>query len=44
MVKEINPKILIPVHTERPRFFIEKLKDTGIEVRIPIQGQPEVIT
>jgi len=44
MVKEINPKILIPVHTERPQFFIEKLKDTRIEVRIAIQGQPEVIT
>ena len=44
MIKEINPKILIPIHTERPQFFDEKLKDTGIEVRIPILGRPEVIT
>ncbi len=44
MIKEINPKILIPVHTERPQFFSEKLKGTGIDVRIPMQGRREVIT
>ena len=44
MIREIGPKVLIPVHTENPQFFAEKLKGTGIEVRIPKQGQPEIIT
>lgn len=44
MIKEIKPRVLIPVHTEKPQLFYEHLKGTGIEVRIPIQGQSEVIT
>lgn len=39
LVTRINPKILIPIHTEEPGFFIEHLRGTGIEVHLPIEGQ-----
>ena len=40
MVKAINPKVLIPVHTEHPELFVEALGGSGIEVRIPTLGEP----
>jgi len=43
MIREIDPKVSIPVHMENPQFFAEKLKRTGIEVRIPKQGQHEIV-
>jgi ribonuclease J len=43
MIKAIDPKILIPVHTERPDLFAEALAGGGIEVRIPTLGQPIVL-
>jgi mRNA degradation ribonuclease J1/J2 len=38
VVHGIKPKILIPVHTEEPEFYVEKLKGSGIEVRVPEVG------
>ena len=35
IIRTIRPKMLIPVHTERPEAFIEALRDSGIEVRLP---------
>ncbi len=43
MIKAINPKVLIPVHTERPDLFAEELAGTGIDVRIPVLGEPIVL-
>ena len=43
MIKEINPQILIPVHTERPDLYCEALAGSGIDVRVPTLGQPIVL-
>ncbi|MFZ5768633.1 MAG: MBL fold metallo-hydrolase [Bacillota bacterium] len=39
-VTAIRPKYLIPVHTERPRWWARSLTHTGIRVRIPAYGRP----
>lgn len=39
LIRQINPKILIPIHTEDPAYFAENLRGTGIEVRPPIEGE-----
>jgi ribonuclease J len=35
IAREIKPEILIPVHSEKPGFYSDKLAGSGIEVRIP---------
>ena len=40
LIRRINPRILIPIHTEHPEYFVQNLKDTGIRVRVPTEGQP----
>ncbi len=30
IVEEINPEIVLPVHTEKPEFFVENLKDCNV--------------
>ncbi|MDD5094168.1 MAG: MBL fold metallo-hydrolase RNA specificity domain-containing protein [Dehalococcoidia bacterium] len=40
LIRRINPRILVPIHTEDPDYFIRNLKDTGIEIRVPVEGQP----
>lgn len=40
LIKEISPRILIPVHTTYAEYFEDKLAGTGIEVRLPVAGQP----
>jgi ribonuclease J len=43
IVNSIKPKILIPVHSEKPEYYVEKLKGCGIEVRVPeVSSQIEV--
>ena len=37
-IKTIKPRILIPVHTEQPELFKEKLHGEPIEVRFPQEG------
>ncbi len=39
-VKEVRPRLLIPVHTERPERWLEELKGTGIQVVIPRYARP----
>ena len=39
VIREIRPKYLIPVHTEDPEFFVEKLKGE-IRVLLPEEGVP----
>jgi ribonuclease J len=40
LVKEVRPEILIPIHTEHPAWWVEKLKGTGIRVEIPDLARP----
>ncbi len=39
LIRQIKPQILIPIHTENPGYFEQKLKGTGIKVLIPSEGQ-----
>ncbi|MCD6540965.1 ribonuclease J, partial [Candidatus Bipolaricaulota bacterium] len=34
IAREIAPETLVPVHTERPAFYLEHLKGEPVEVRI----------
>jgi ribonuclease J len=43
MIREIRPKMLVPVHTEHPELFAEALADSGIQVHIPTLGEPIVL-
>jgi len=38
MIERINPKILIPIHTERPKTFEKFIKDLDIKVELPVEG------
>jgi len=38
VVHGIKPKILIPVHSEKPEFYREHLRGSGTEVRLPEVG------
>jgi ribonuclease J len=40
IVREINPEIIIPVHSEHPSFYAEHLQKYGIRVRLPDVGRP----
>jgi mRNA degradation ribonuclease J1/J2 len=37
-VRTVKPEILIPIHTEHPEWWGDKLKGSGIEVREPELG------
>lgn len=39
LIRNISPKILVPIHTEGPSYFEENLKGMGIEVRQPQRGK-----
>ncbi len=39
-VKIVNPKYLIPVHTEKPGNWVDLLKDTNIKILLPEYGKP----
>ncbi len=38
IVQQIAPRVLVPIHTQRPSFYGENLKGSGIEVRLPRTG------
>ncbi len=40
MIEKVQPKKLVPVHTESPETFQEELKESDIEVEIPRYGEP----
>ncbi len=37
LINTINPKVVIPIHTEKPEFFTDNLP--GYDVRIPVRGK-----
>ncbi|MBT9159903.1 MAG: MBL fold metallo-hydrolase RNA specificity domain-containing protein [Dehalococcoidia bacterium] len=39
LIRRINPRILIPIHTENTEYFVENLRGSGIEVRLPTEGE-----
>ena len=39
LVREINPQVLLPIHTEEPEYFIRELRGTGIKVHLPKTGE-----
>lgn len=40
MILTIQPETVIPIHTEQPNFFIDKLSRTNINVAVPEYGEP----
>ena len=38
VAREIRPEILIPVHSERPEFYVDNLAYSGINVTLPTEG------
>lgn len=38
IAREIDPEVLIPVHSESPGFYIDRLRDSGIKVVLPTIG------
>jgi ribonuclease J len=39
IVRSINPQTLIPVHSQHPDFYKEKLEGSGINVILPVEGE-----
>jgi ribonuclease J len=37
IAREIQPELLIPVHSEKPEFYIDNLSNSGIDVILPTQ-------
>jgi ribonuclease J len=42
LVRDISPRVLVPIHTEQPQRFADELAGTGIEVRLPVCAEPIV--
>jgi ribonuclease J len=38
VAREIQPEVLIPVHSEKPEFYVDNLSDSGIKVILPTEG------
>jgi len=39
LAQEINPEILIPIHSERPALYLDPLSSTDISIALPVVGQ-----
>ena len=37
IAREIHPELLIPVHSEKPEFYVDNLSDSGINVILPTE-------
>jgi len=37
IAREIQPEVLIPVHSEKPEFYLDNLSDSGIKVILPTE-------
>jgi ribonuclease J len=37
VAREIQPEVLIPVHSEKPEFYVDNLSDSGINVILPTE-------
>jgi ribonuclease J len=42
-VRTVRPEILIPIHTEKPNWWVKKLRGSGIEVRKPKYGKTIIL-
>ena len=38
IAREIDPRVLIPIHSELPSFYTDRLRGDGINVKLPILG------
>jgi ribonuclease J len=38
VVREIQPDVLIPVHSEKPEFYVDNLANSGMKVILPAEG------
>ena len=38
VAREIQPEMLIPVHTEKPEFYVDSLNKSGINIILPTEG------
>lgn len=38
VAREIRPEVLIPVHSEKPGFYVDNLSDSGIKVILPTES------
>jgi ribonuclease J len=38
VAREIRPEMLIPVHSEKPEFYVDNLGDSGINIILPTEG------
>jgi len=38
VAREIQPEVLIPVHSEKPEFYVDSLANSGINVTLPTEG------
>jgi len=38
IAREIQPEVLIPVHSEKPEFYVDNLCNSGIDVILPTEG------
>jgi len=38
VASEIQPEVLIPVHSEKPEFYVDNLGDSGINITLPTEG------
>jgi ribonuclease J len=43
IAREIQPELLIPVHSEKPEFYVDNLSDSGINIILPTEyGTDEI--
>jgi ribonuclease J len=38
IAREIQPEVLIPVHSEKPEFYVDNMSDSGIKVILPTEN------
>jgi ribonuclease J len=39
VARDIRPEVLIPVHSEKPEFYLDNLGGSGTRVRLPTEGE-----
>jgi ribonuclease J len=39
VARETQPEVLIPVHTEKPEFYVDNLNKSGINIILPTEGE-----
>ena len=38
VARDVRPEVLIPVHSEKPGFYVDNLKGSGLAVTLPKEG------